>query len=59
LFLLTSEAVVDKVRDVFADGEEQPQLLFTNLSTEQEEALRAVFAEEHGEDAESTPRARS
>ena len=57
LFLLTSDAVVDKVRDVFADGEE-PQLLFTNLSAEQEEALRTVFAEEQGEDAEPTPRAR-
>ncbi|GAB1515257.1 DUF1269 domain-containing protein [Actinophytocola sp. KF-1] len=52
LFLLTSDAVVDKVREVFADGEE-PELLFTNLSTDQEEALRAVFAEE--QDAETRP----
>jgi hypothetical protein len=41
--------VVDKVRDVFSDGED-PQLLFTNLSAAQEEALRTVFAEEHPED---------
>ena len=53
LFLLTSDAVVDKIRDVFDEGEE-PQLMFTNLSGEQEEALRAVFAEEPA--AESPPR---
>lgn len=51
LFLLTSDAVVDKVREVFGDGDE-PQLLFTNLSSAQEEALRSVFAEEDaGDDA--------
>lgn len=50
LFLLTSDAVVDKVRDVFA-GHDEPQLLFTNLSAAQEEALRSVFAEEQVESA--------
>jgi uncharacterized membrane protein len=42
LFLLTSNTVVDKVRDVFSD--EEPELVFTNLSAEQEEALRDIFA---------------
>jgi uncharacterized membrane protein len=44
LFLLTSDAVVDRVRDAF--GEDRPDLVFTNLSTEQEETLREIFAEE-------------
>jgi uncharacterized membrane protein len=44
LFAMTSDAVVDRVRDAFRDlpGE----LLFTNLSADQEKALREVFAEE-------------
>lgn len=45
LFLLTSDAVVDRVREAFAD-EKRPELLFTNLSAEQEEKLREIFAEE-------------
>lgn len=44
LFLLTSDAVVDRIRDAF--GEDQPDLVFTNLSQEQEETLREIFAEE-------------
>ncbi|HEY6934045.1 MAG TPA: DUF1269 domain-containing protein, partial [Marmoricola sp.] len=43
LFLLSSDAVVDKVRDAFKDH--QPELIFTNLDSEQEAALRGVFAE--------------
>jgi uncharacterized membrane protein len=45
LFLLTSEAVLDKVRDAFAD-DDMPSLIFTNLSPEHENALREAFAEE-------------
>ena len=44
LFLMSSDAVMDKVRDAFS-GDETPQLLFTNLSNEQESAIREVFAE--------------
>jgi uncharacterized membrane protein len=44
LFVLTSDAVHDKVRDVFAG--QRPELISTNLTNEQEEALRAAFAEE-------------
>jgi uncharacterized membrane protein len=43
LFVLSSDAVLDRVRDAFA-GRETPELMFTNLSTEQENALREVFA---------------
>jgi len=43
LFVLTSGAVQDKVRDAFAG--QHPELLFTNLSDEQERAVREVFAE--------------
>jgi uncharacterized membrane protein len=43
LFALTSDAVVDKVRDAFRDS--PGELLFTNLSGEQEKALRDVFAD--------------
>ncbi|WP_036969004.1 DUF1269 domain-containing protein [Promicromonospora kroppenstedtii] len=45
LFVLSSDAVVDRIRDAFA-GQETPELVFTNLSTEQEAALREVFGEE-------------
>ena len=41
--MLTSDAVQDKVRDAFA--RQRPELLFTNLSDEQERAVREVFAE--------------
>ena len=44
LFVLTSGAVQDKVRDAFAG--QRPQLISTNLSHEQEAALREAFAEE-------------
>jgi uncharacterized membrane protein len=44
LFVLTSDAVQDKVRDAFAGL--RPQLISTNLTNEQEQALRAAFAEE-------------
>jgi uncharacterized membrane protein len=43
LFVLTSGAVPDRVRDAFAG--QRPKLLFTNLSDEQERAVREVFAE--------------
>jgi uncharacterized membrane protein len=45
VFLMTSDAVMDKVRDAFA-GQAPPELIFTNLSSEQEAALRGVFADE-------------
>lgn len=45
LFVLSSDAVLDRIREAFAD-EETPELIFTNLSAEQEAALREVFAEE-------------
>jgi uncharacterized membrane protein len=42
LFVMTSDAVIDKVKDAFA--EHRPDdLIFTNLSDEQEAALREVF----------------
>jgi uncharacterized membrane protein len=44
LFALTSDAVMDKVRDAFAGHE--PELLETNLSGEEESRLREVFAED-------------
>ena len=43
LFLMSSGAVVDKVRDAFRG--DQPELVSTNLSDSQERALREVFAE--------------
>jgi uncharacterized membrane protein len=44
LFVLSSGAVVDKVKDAF-EGQ-QMMLVETNLSHEQEDKLRAVFSEE-------------
>lgn len=44
LFVLSSDAVMDKVREAFTAN--RPELIFTNLSTEQENAIREVFAEE-------------
>jgi uncharacterized membrane protein len=42
LFLMSSDAVVDKVKDAF--GQHEPsELIFTNLSADQEAALRQVF----------------
>jgi uncharacterized membrane protein len=44
LFLLSSDAVMDKVVDAFAS--EHPQLIRTNLSNEEEAKLREVFADD-------------
>lgn len=44
LFVMTSDAVLDKVKEAFA-GHEPMDLMFTNLSGEQEDALRQVFSE--------------
>ena len=44
LFVLTSDAVQDKVLDAF-EGQ-RPQLISTNLSNDQEAKLREAFAEE-------------
>jgi uncharacterized membrane protein len=43
LFLMSSGAVMDKVRDAFRG--QQAELVSTNLSDDQERALREVFAE--------------
>ena len=43
LFVLTSGAVVDKVHDAFRD--QRAELLHTNLSNQEEQKLREVFAE--------------
>lgn len=44
LFALTSDAVLERVREAFAGNE--PELLETNLSSEEESRLRAAFAED-------------
>lgn len=44
LFVMASNAVLDRVRDAFAGHE--PELLETNLSAEQESKLREAFTEE-------------
>jgi len=44
LFVMTQDAVLDKIRDAFA-GHGHTELIFTNLSAEQEAALREVFNE--------------
>ena len=43
LFVMSSDAVIDKIKEAF--GQHRPELLFTNLTGEQEAALREVFAE--------------
>ena len=43
LFVLSSNAVLDKVKEAF--GDERPELMFTNLSNEQERALQEAFGE--------------
>lgn len=43
LFVLTSDVVLDKVAEAFTG--QKPELLFTNLSSDQDDALRAAFAE--------------
>jgi uncharacterized membrane protein len=44
LFLLTSQAVIDKVTDAVKKSGLKFDLFYTNLSTEQEEQLKADFA---------------
>src|SRR5215468_5083109 len=44
LFLLSSDAVMDRVQDKFKDT--QAELISTNLSTEQEAKLREAFSED-------------
>jgi uncharacterized membrane protein len=44
LFILTSDAVLDRVQQAFAG--QRAELLFTNLSVEQEETLREAFADQ-------------
>jgi uncharacterized membrane protein len=44
LFAMTSDAVIDRVKDAFANH--QGELIETNLSGEQEAKLREVFAED-------------
>lgn len=44
LFLLSSDAVVDKVRPALADLGHRPQLIRSNLSDEQETLLREVIS---------------
>jgi uncharacterized membrane protein len=44
LFVLSSDAVIDRIKDVFKDM--QAELIASNLSAEQEAKLREVFAEE-------------
>ena len=45
LFLLTSDVVLDRVRPAFSFAE-PPELVYTNLSAEQEQALLHAFGEE-------------
>jgi uncharacterized membrane protein len=44
LFVLTSDAVVESIHDAFADGP-KGELIFTNLTPEQESALREIFGD--------------
>jgi uncharacterized membrane protein len=44
LFVMTSHAVVDRIQEGFA-GMDQGELIFTDLDSEQEAALREVFAQ--------------
>ncbi|UPK75759.1 DUF1269 domain-containing protein [Nocardioidaceae bacterium SCSIO 66511] len=43
LFVMTSDAVIDKVKEGFAG--QDPRLIFTNLSGEQESRLHEVFGD--------------
>ncbi|WP_338747692.1 DUF1269 domain-containing protein [Janibacter alittae] len=45
LFLMSSDAVLDRVKEEFA-GHEPSELIFTNLTGDQEEALRNVFGDD-------------
>lgn len=44
LFVMTSGAVMDKVREAFEGS--RPELIFTNLSDEQENAIREAFGDQ-------------
>ena len=44
LFVMSSDAVLDKVRDAFAGL--HPELIQTNLSADEEARLREAFADE-------------
>jgi uncharacterized membrane protein len=44
LFLMSSDAVLDKVRDAFAESD--PELIQTNLSDEEEAKLRQAFVDD-------------
>jgi uncharacterized membrane protein len=44
LFVLSSDAVIDRIKDVFEDS--HAELVASNLSAEQEAKLREVFTEE-------------
>lgn len=44
LFVMSSDAVMDKVSDAFAGA--RPELIFTNVSDEQENAIREVFSDQ-------------
>lgn len=44
LFVLSSEAALDRIHDAFAGGP-HGDLIFTNLTQQQEDALRAVFSD--------------
>ena len=46
LFLMTSDAVQDKVREALAPYTAGAELIHTNLSNEQEQQLREAFSEE-------------
>jgi uncharacterized membrane protein/uncharacterized membrane protein YjjP (DUF1212 family) len=45
LFLMSSDAVVDKVKVALEEGGHKPELLQSNLSAEQEKALREMMAD--------------
>jgi len=45
LFVLTSDAVLDRIHDAFADGP-QGELIHTDVSAEQEAALREIFGDQ-------------
>jgi uncharacterized membrane protein len=44
LFLMSSDAVVDKVKSAMAENGHKPELLQSNLSHEQEQALREMMS---------------
>jgi uncharacterized membrane protein len=45
LFVLTSDAIVDRIHDAFVGGP-QGELIHTSLTAEQEAALREIFADQ-------------